>query len=240
MTLLHCLRVASAAALAAVLIGGCSASGSADRDRSARQEREGDDEAEECSEEAEELPLRDVAPHAKVSIHQVLASAAASRVGTVLEAGLEGERAAAGTDVFFEVVLLDGSGGVWQLKVDPATAVVTSNSAESDADEVREMKALASKLGADHLTLDELAARAESSVPGSRALVAGFQLLDRGVLACVKLVGTEGISNVTLDPQTGKVVASSKADRDEDEDEGEDEGEGEEDGDHNEDEASGR
>src|SRR6185295_3618146 len=164
-------------------------------------------EATEKSESAKELPLREVAAHAKVTIHQVLASASLARPGTVLEAGVEGEPAAAGTDFFFEVMVLDASSAVWELKVDPATGKVTSNEPEPDAKEAQEMTTLAAKLGSGHLSLDDLATRAESMRPGSRVLVAAFRVHDGLAVARLTLEKNGAISSVTIDARSGKVVA---------------------------------
>lgn len=204
-------------ALACAAAGGCAHHGHA----------EGSSESADAGDHETELDVRDVAGEAKVSLVDAIRAAHAARPGRIVEAELEGEMEGGRRSVFYEVMVV-AEGGVFEVKVDPATGAVSSVEPEKDAEEIEEMKGLAATIPAGSQGIGDLVVRAESRAEGARAVKAGYEF-EHGRSNCeVVLLRGREVLEADVDPLHPDVATAAKS-KGEKEDEDDEEDEDEED-----------
>lgn len=151
----------------------------------------------------EEVDVRDIVGHAKISLRDAIQKALAAQPGRVVEAELEGERDDDEIEVFFEVLILDGEGELVEVRLSPVDGKVLSREeAEDDEDEIPEF---AAALRHSERSIEQLIAAAESFVKGTPVKVS-LEFEHRTPLAEVAFVNGRNVLEVEVEGRAGHLV----------------------------------
>jgi hypothetical protein len=143
-------------------------------------------------------------PTAPVALDRAIETALAAKPGLALEAGYEDEVENGVRRTFVEVMVLDSSGAAIEVEVDPATGQIVKAGPSDEADEARELGAIAKGLPPGHLSLVELVRRAAAG--GGTALKAAFKAHSGSPAVCVVVVRSGAQSKrIGLDPVSGAI-----------------------------------
>ncbi len=188
--------------------------------------------AAENEDEERNAPIDQIIAAAKISLGDAVAYALQAHPGRAVEAELEGEISDSGTDIFYEVKIVDASGSFYELKLDPADGRVLADTLEDESEDAAEQQELQQALAGAKIDLATCISAAASENKG-RVFAATMEMDDGSPICEAATTGKRHQYEIEIDLVDGKVAEIDRAtyddDRDEDDDHHGDRGQDEDD-----------